>query len=89
MFKRFDRHWNVSKNKTIEVEGYMGQEFGFSIHPRLLMFGYDHPGFSVEISFWYTLALTFHDNRHWDVIQEDRDRARVKRKDSHDTSRKS
>lgn len=79
--KRFNRHWSVSKNKTIEIEGYNSKKLGFEIFPRLLSNGYDHPGFLIEISFWYTLSFMFHDNRHWADIIEEQDRARVKKKD--------
>ncbi len=78
--KSFNRHWSVSKNKTIEIEGYLGQEFGFSLQPRLLIQGMDHPGFTITVSFWYTINFMFYDNRHWDVIQEDIDKARVRKK---------
>ncbi len=78
--KSFNRYWSVSKNKTIEIEGYNGQEFGFLIQPRLLVQGMDHPGFTINVSFWYTISFMFYDNRHWDIIVEEQDRARVKRK---------
>ena len=77
---RFDWHKSLSKNKTIEIEGYYGQDFGFNISPRLLIQGIDHPGVTITISFWYTLSFAFYDNRHWDRILEDQDRVREERK---------
>ncbi len=64
--KRFNWHRSVSKNKTVEIEGYNGKNIGLMINARV---GYDHPGFMITVGLWYTIDIHFYDNRHQDEIQ--------------------
>ncbi len=66
--KRFNWHRSVSKNKTVEIEGYNGKNIGLMINARV---GYDHPGFMITVGLWYTIDIHFYDNRHQDEIQKD------------------
>jgi hypothetical protein len=63
MKNQFNWYTSLSKNKTLEIEGYQSKNFGILLNTR---FGSDHSGFSIEISFWYTISIQFYDNRHAD-----------------------
>ena len=54
--------WSVTKNKTIELDCYKDKSFGINLSIRGA--NMDHRGFDLRLSFWWTIAILFYDNRH-------------------------
>lgn len=57
----------LSKNKSIEFEGFIYSEHLLNFELDLRFTGRDHAGASFEIIlFGYGFSIRFYDHRHWD-----------------------
>lgn len=56
--------WQLTKNKNLELDCYKEKAFGIKLSIRTV--AEDHQGFELQISFWWTLVVTFYDSRHAD-----------------------
>lgn len=64
----FYRHWQVSKNKSFEIQLFRDSFYDlFELNLDLSWRGEDHAGPSLEIGIGkYQLNIKLYDHRHWD-----------------------